>query len=90
MKKTVFWIFLAALLPGYAQEVDSTWVKNFYSKKEVMIPMRDGVKLFTAIYTPKTAGKYPILMVRTPYSVAPYGENKFSSRLYSTYYKQYL
>ncbi|MGL4853319.1 MAG: CocE/NonD family hydrolase [Phocaeicola sp.] len=46
-----------------------------YTKREVMIPMRDGVKLFTAIYEPKSkAKKHPILMHRTPYSSAPYGE----------------
>ncbi len=37
----------------FSQIIDSAWVINHYTKKEVMIPMRDGVKLFTAIYTPK-------------------------------------
>ena len=47
-----------------------------YDKHEYMIPMRDGVKLFTAVYTPKdTTKSYPFLMTRTPYSSAPYGEN---------------
>jgi putative CocE/NonD family hydrolase len=46
-----------------------------YTKREVLIPMRDGVKLFTSIYEPKDKSvQYPILMVRTPYQVAPYGE----------------
>jgi predicted acyl esterase len=41
-------------------------------------PMRDGVKLFTSIYEPKTkAEKYPILLNRTPYTVAPYDADKF-------------
>ena len=40
-----------------------------YSKKEVMAPMRDGVKLFTRIYTPiKSAGPLPILLMRSPYA----------------------
>jgi hypothetical protein len=44
--------------------------------------MRDGIKLFTAIYTPKDNPiSYPILMERTPYSCSPYGENDFPSRL---------
>jgi len=44
--------------------------------------MRDGVKLFTAIYIPKDSSqKYPILMERTPYSCAPYGEDKYTYRL---------
>jgi len=47
-------------------------IKEVYQKKEVYIPMRDGVKLFTSIYTPKDSeGTHPILMVRTPYNVEP-------------------
>jgi putative CocE/NonD family hydrolase len=39
--------------------------------------MRDGVKLFTSIYIPKDKSKtYPIILNRTPYSVAPYGADK--------------
>jgi putative CocE/NonD family hydrolase len=61
---------------GFAQEPFA--LINAYNKKEVMIPMRDGVKLHTAIYTPKdTTQQYPILMTRTPYSSAPYGEASF-------------
>jgi putative CocE/NonD family hydrolase len=55
-------------------------IKSNYDKKEVYIPMRDGTKLFTAIYTPKDISKkkkYPILMQRTCYSIAPYGEDNF-------------
>jgi len=43
-----------------------------------MIPMRDGIKLFTQIYEPKDAKqKYPMMFDRTCYSVAPYGVDKF-------------
>ncbi len=46
--------------------------------------MRDGIKLFTAIYIPKdTTEDHPILMTRTPYSCAPYGENNFRAYWYS-------
>ena len=42
--------------------------------------MRDGVKLFTSIYIPNDNNvKHPILLWRTPYSCAPYGENNFES-----------
>ncbi len=42
-----------------------------YNRKEVMIPMRDGIKLFTVIYTPKDQSeKLPFLMERTPYGVS--------------------
>jgi hypothetical protein len=53
-------------------------VKEKYDKHEFLIEMRDGVKLFTAVYTPKDKSKnYPIILNRTPYSVAPYGEDNF-------------
>jgi len=61
---------------------DGSYIRNNYSKKEVYITARDGIKLFTAIYSPKdTSGSYPILMQRTPYSCSPYGENNFPKNL---------
>ena len=60
------------------------YVREHFTKKDVYITMRDGVKLFTSIYTPKAASanqKYPILMQRTCYSVAPYGADKYPLRL---------
>ncbi len=57
---------------------DSTWIVNNYFKMERMIPMRDGIKLFTSIYIPKdSTDKHPIMITRTPYSCTPYGEDKF-------------
>ncbi len=41
-----------------------------YIKREAMIPMRDGVKLFTVIVIPKNAHDAPILLTRTPYNAA--------------------
>lgn len=53
---------------------DSAYVRNNYKKMEIMVPMRDGVKLFTSIYVPKDSTKsYPIMMSRSPYGSAPYG-----------------
>lgn len=69
--------FLIIFLPFFAssQQIDSAWVVNNYTKIERMIPMRDGVKLFTAIYIPKdNSEKHPILMTRTPYGSVPYGK----------------
>jgi len=49
-----------------------------YIKKEYNIPMRDGEKLFTAVYMPKDNSRdYPFLIWRTPYSIHPYGEDNF-------------
>ena len=53
-----------------------TWVRENYVKSEHMVPMRDGVRLFTLIYAPRDDSKdYPILLYRTPYSIRPYGRN---------------
>lgn len=49
-------------------------VRARYDKQEHRVRMRDGVELFTAVYTPKDRSRsYPILLRRTPYSCAPYG-----------------
>lgn len=58
------------------------YILEHYSKKEHMIPMRDGVKLFTQVYAPLDASqKYPIMLRRTPYSISPYGENIYRNSL---------
>lgn len=61
---------------------DDAEVKAHYRKVEQMIPMRDGVKLFTSIYLPRdTSQKYPMMLYRTPYSVAPYGPDLYKTSL---------
>jgi len=59
------------------------YVRAHYTKYEFRIPMRDGKRLFTSVYVPKDAGggPYPFLMDRTPYSVAPYGEDLYPQHL---------
>ena len=62
------------------QDELAEWIKANYTKFEYRIPVRDGVKLFTCVYVPKDAGEhhtYPILFNRTPYTVAPYGEDQY-------------
>ncbi|MEO8769327.1 MAG: CocE/NonD family hydrolase [Ferruginibacter sp.] len=76
-------IFLFVLIFSFssalhAENQDSTWFVNNYTKKEIYITMRDGIRLFTSFYIPKDkTEKHPFLMMRTPYSCAPYGEDKF-------------
>lgn len=79
MRKLIFLILLIMIIKDVnAQNEDSIWFVNNYYKKEVYIPMRDGVKLFTSLYIPKdTTEAHPFLMTRTPYSCYPYGEDKF-------------
>ncbi|TDW97004.1 CocE/NonD family hydrolase [Dinghuibacter silviterrae] len=95
MRKFLIVLLLVGLyLPGVAQDraADSTWFRDHYVKRERYIPMRDGIRLFTAIYMPvdSTGANHPILMMRTPYSCAPYGEDRYSGRYYRGYMMQYV
>lgn len=57
-------------------------VRAAYTKYEHLIPMRDGVKLFTSVYVPKTCTTpQPMLLQRTPYSVAPYGIDNYRTNI---------
>lgn len=70
--------------------LDSAWIMDNYSKQEVMVPMRDGIKLFTSIYTPKnTSSPSPILMTRTPYSCSPYGVDNYRP-FWNTHWRYYM
>ncbi len=55
-------------------------VKELYTKYEYRVPMRDGKRLFASVYVPKDDSELsPILLNRTPYSVAPYGADKYKN-----------
>jgi putative CocE/NonD family hydrolase len=61
---------------------DSVYIREHYTKIEKQVPMRDGVKLFTVIYTPKDGTKkYPFMLNRTPYSAGPYGADEYKLSL---------
>jgi putative CocE/NonD family hydrolase len=55
-----------------------------YVKREVMIPMRDGVKLYTIIVIPKGARNAPIVLTRTPYNASKRAERNLSPHMLST------
>lgn len=58
------------------------YIRAHYTKYDFHIPMRDGVKLFTSVYEPKDESQsYPLLMKRTPYSVEPYGTDRYPNLL---------
>jgi len=58
------------------------YIKARYTKYEYEVSMRDGVRLFTAVYIPKAADRpEPILLPRTPFSVRPYGEDQYPETL---------
>ncbi|WP_224245120.1 CocE/NonD family hydrolase [Hyalangium gracile] len=60
------------------------FIRSHYTKFEYRIPMRDGVRLFTSVYVPNDATatkRFPILLQRTPYTVAPYGAYRYKGGL---------
>eukprot|EP01035_Chromulina_nebulosa_P013151 gene13151-17485_t len=92
MNKIVFLSFLilfSAFANAQTPAEDSAYLLKNYVKIEKLVPMRDGTKLFTAIYMPKdSVKKHPVLMVRTPYSCAPYGDTAFR-KFWDGYQQQY-
>ena len=73
-------LFVSTLSWGQANQ----WVKDNYTKYVYKIPMTDGTLLHTHVYVPKDASEsntYPMIMQRTCYSVAPYGEDTYPAKL---------
>lgn len=65
----------AAMEPGRP----AASLQELYVKRECSIPMRDGVRLFTAIYSPRSQTRTsPIMLRRTPYGCHPYGETRYA------------
>jgi len=86
MRRFFMLLFLVAFFNLAFAQSTTFDVKAHYIKKEYRIPMRDGVHLFTSVYLPKdTTRSYPILLQRTPYSVAPYGEDRYKKHLGPSY-----
>jgi uncharacterized protein len=79
--KALLWLALISLFPVCLVAQGRDWVQKNYIKTEAMIPMRDGVRLFTSIYTPRQGSFFPILLRRTPYGVEPYGRNAYADYL---------
>src|SRR2546422_3643628 len=81
MKLRTFLLVVSLAAPAvWAQGLE--YVKAHYTKSEFQIPVRDGQKLFTSVYTPKdTEKQYPIMLMRTPYSVGPYGVDNYKTNL---------
>ena len=65
-----------------AESSGEKWVREHYTKYEFMIPMRDGVRLYTHAYVPKdTSQAYPFLINRTPYTISPPGVDNYRDHL---------
>jgi len=83
MIRYIIIFLLCSFLVSCGQPEDmATYIRRNYIKMERYIPMRDGVRLFTTIYMPRdTTKKYPVLITRTPYSLEPYGEDRYARAL---------
>ncbi len=84
--KTTRIIFIALLISTFLQAAENDeraiFIRTNYAKYEYRIPMRDGTKLFTSVYAPYDHSKsYPILILRTPYSIGPYGADQYKDNL---------
>ena len=69
---------LASEAPEQLKVPQDTWD---YTRRDVMIPMRDGVKLHTVILVPQAAKNAPILLTRTPYSATELTSRAASAHL---------
>ncbi len=78
MKALALSVALAVTGPGAAQAPET---ESLFEKFEFRIPMRDGIRLYTAVYVPRDASaRYPILLYRTRYGVEHYGANDYAPR----------
>ncbi|MEZ0609216.1 CocE/NonD family hydrolase [Fibrella sp. WM1] len=81
---TAVFSFVLSLLWLQATSADTNPVREQYQKFEYNVPMRDGVKLYTAVYVPRDASAqrtYPLLMQRTCFGLAPYGPDQYRTAL---------
>jgi putative CocE/NonD family hydrolase len=61
-----------------AEDLNQEWFREHYVKREAMVPMRDGIRLRTTVYTPKDSlTNLPVLLTRTPYGIRPYGSSAY-------------
>ena len=90
-------VLLATAPAALAQQPTAAWpasdipanfappaAANDYVKREVMIPMRDGTKLYTVIVIPKGAQNAPIVLTRTPYNAKKRANRQDSPSMLST------
>lgn len=80
MRRSLIPLLLLGCAAIHAQGSD--WILAHYRKQEVLIPMRDGTRLFTIIYTPRDPSRtFPVLLQRTPYAAGPYGRDAIAATL---------
>jgi predicted acyl esterase len=89
MKKRFFYLlFLPLYLTGQNNSITLEKLKEIaIVDQKVMMPMRDGIRLATDIYRPKTPGKYPVILSKTPYNFNIWIDGKEMVRQYETAYE---
>lgn len=84
LQALLFLGLLAVALPAFSQdEADAFWAEVqeiAIVEQKVMMPMRDGIRLATDIYRPKTDEPVPVIFSRTPYNFNLYSEGKLNKR----------
>jgi hypothetical protein len=84
LQALLFLGLLAIALPAFSQdEADALWAEVqeiAIVEQKVMMPMRDGIRLATDIYRPKTDEPVPVIFSRTPYNFNLYSEGKLNKR----------
>ncbi|MCS7046367.1 MAG: CocE/NonD family hydrolase [Gemmataceae bacterium] len=76
------WLSVVAPLRADLPKDPAQYVREHYTKQTYQVPMRDGVRLYTIVYSPKDRSqRYPMLMMRTPYGIGPYEPDKMRSQL---------
>ena len=80
--RMVVLVALMVVVPVRVHVQEPDFAKAHYTKYEFAVPMRDGTRLFTAVYVPKDRSQtYPVMLTRTPYNVAPYGPENYKTLL---------
>ncbi len=78
----VLQLLISIVLISQVSAQKANIVEEFFDKIDTLIPMRDGIKLYTIIYQPKDKSRvYPIHMERTPYSAGPYGHDTYAKSI---------
>ena len=84
MKKTVFLIktilFLSFFITYSQENIRKQLEEIAIIDEKIMMPMRDGKRLSTNIYRPKTNKRVPVIFSRTPYNFNSWGDGKERTR----------
>ena len=94
-KTALVWLVItlisSALVSAEEQPLRDSYVQDNFVIRDAMVPMRDGVKLYTLIISPKkNTGAFPVILKRTPYDASSNLNSRASSRLEVTIGSQFL